>query len=221
MGEGPLPAVSALPHVASGDVAAMIVPARTALVVVDVQVDFVSQQGLAGTFGVDLAPVERAVDRIEDMIAAARAAGVAVAFLRVVTRPETDSQALKLLMARRGMPGGEAICRAGSGGEDYYRLFPQPGDIEVEKRLYDGFHDTDFDARLRGQGIDTLVMTGATTECCVDSTARTAFHLGYNVLLASDACAAYDDSLHIGALHALQLSFGLLTTCDDVIAAWA
>lgn len=207
-----------LPHIAPD--AAMVAPTRTALIVVDVQVDFAAPDGLIGRFGVDLAPAEAAIDRIETLLAAAREAGVTVGFMRVMTRPETDSTALRTWMERRGTPGDEGICRVGSGGEDYYRLFPRPGDIEIEKRVYSSFHGTDLEAQLRSRGIDTLVMTGLTTECCVDSTTRDAFHRDFHTFVVSDACAAYDADMHSHALKALSENTSLLVTTDAVIAAW-
>ncbi|MGF7155340.1 cysteine hydrolase family protein [Novosphingobium gossypii] len=207
-----------LPHIAPD--AAMIAPDRTALIVVDVQVDFAAPQGLIGSFGVDLAPAEAAIDRIDALLAAAREAGVTVGFMRVMTRPETDSNALRTWMERRGTPGNEGICRVGSGGEDYYRLFPRPGDIEIEKRVYSSFHGTDLEQQLRSRGIDTLVMTGLTTECCVDSTTRDAFHRDFHTFVVSDACAAYDADMHAHALKALSENTSLLVTTDAVVAAW-
>ena len=170
-----------LPHIT--DVAGMIAPERTALVVVDIQVDFAAAHGLIGKAGVDMSEAATAVDRIEELIGAARRAGATVAFMRVMTRPETDSDALKTWMARRGTPGQEGICRIGSGGEDYYRVAPEPGDIEIEKLQYDSFHDTNFDAQLRARGIDTLVIAGISTDCCVDATASAAFHRNYHVFV--------------------------------------
>lgn len=213
--------VAALPHVAAADLPPMLDPARTALVVVDVQVDFAAPFGLLGRVGADLSEVAPAMARIDTLIAAARARGVAIAFMRVVTRPETDSVALKTLMARKGMPGGEAICRADDGGADYYGVTPEPGDIEVEKLLFDSFHGTDFDEQLRARGIETLVMTGFSTDCCVDQTARAAFHRGYHVFIVSDATGAYDDGLHGNALDILYKNCALLTRAGDVAAAWA
>lgn len=195
-------------------------PTRTALVVVDIQVDFAAPFGLLGRVGVDLAPAEAAIDRIEDLIAAARAVDVTVAFMRVVTSAESDSGALKRLMERRGMAGDEAICRVADGGADFYRVAPKPGDIEIEKLLYDSFHGTDLDAQLRGRGIDTLVMTGLSTDCCVDQTARSAFHRDYDVFLVSDASAAYEPDLHGHSLNVLQKNCVLLTTTSAVLAAW-
>ena len=211
-------AALALPHTtALGD---MIAPERTALVVVDIQVDFASKDGLIGRHGTDMSTAEAAVGRIEELIAAARKAHATVAFMRVMTRPETDSNALKTWMARRGTPGQEGICRIGSGGEDYYRVTPEPGDIEIEKRAYSSFHGTDLDKQLRDRGIDTLVITGISTDCCVDSTTRDAFHHDYHTFVVSDACATFEESLHTGTLNALQLHCSLLTTTEAVVAAW-
>lgn len=209
-----------LPHVDPAALAAMIDPAKTALVVIDIQVDFAAPHGLLGGYGVDLSSADAAIDNCEKLVAAARGAGATVALMRVVTSAETDSRALKTLMARRGQPGGEAICRAEDGGADYYRIFPEPGDIEIAKLLYDGFHGTDFDAQLRARGIETLVICGLSTDCCVDQTARSAFHHDYDVFLVSDASAAYEPGLHESSLSAMEKNCVLLTTTGAVENAW-
>jgi nicotinamidase-related amidase len=201
--------------------AEMIAPVRTALVVVDVQVDFCAVGGALGRAGVDLAMVEPAIDRIEALIAVARASGATVCFLRCITTPETDSAALETWYARRGMAGEQGICRVGDRGCDYYRLSPQTDDIEIEKLLYSGFHGTDLDARLKARGVDTLVMTGFTTECCVDNTARDGFHHGYHVFVVADACGAYEPALHDGPLDVLAKTCALVVDSDAVTAAWA
>jgi nicotinamidase-related amidase len=199
----------------------MIAPARTALVVVDVQVDFISPEGAAGQWGMDLSVFEPPLARVEALMAAARAAGVTVVPIRVVTRPETDSNALKLFHQRKGYPADSlTICRAGTEGADYYRITVQPGDIEIQKTLYSAFAGSDLDAQLRARGIDTLVVVGFTTECCVDSTVRDAFHRDYSIFLVTDACAAYEEHLHRGALAALSKSYAMLTDTAAVLAAW-
>lgn len=209
-----------LPHVDAGALAGMIDPVRTALIVIDIQVDFAAPHGLLGRAGVDLAPAEAAIDRIEGLIAAARKAGAAVGFMRVVTSPETDSTALKTYMERKGQPGGGAICRTDDGGADYYRVTPEPGDIEIEKLLFDSFHGTDLEGQLRARGVDTLVVTGVSTDCCVDQTVRAAFHRDFHVFVVSDACAAYEPDMHTGTLNVLDKNCALLTTSDAVAAAW-
>jgi nicotinamidase-related amidase len=212
--------VASLPHLDAETLAPMIPAGRTALIVVDIQTDFASPAGLLGRHGVDMSVAEPAIDNIETLIAAARKAGAEVAFMRVVTRPETDSNALKALYARRGMPGGQGICRTDDGGADYYRVKPQAGDIEIEKLMFDSFHGTDLDAQLRARGIETLVIAGISTDCCVDSTARAAFHRDYHVFVVSDACAAFGDDLHYGTLNVLQKNVAFLVTTNAVVAAW-
>ena len=209
------------PKVAAGALQPMILPGTTALVLVDIQEDFVSPDGAAARWG-DVTAFEPALKRIEALITAAGARGVARVYLRVVTRPQTDSAALKTLHERKGRPPESvALCRAGTSGADYYRVLPQPGDIEIEKALYSGFAGTDLEARLRARGIDTLVLVGFTTDCCVDCTARDAFHRDFNVFVVTDACGAYEPALHEGSLNGLAKNCALLTDSAAVLAAWS
>jgi nicotinamidase-related amidase len=178
----------------ASELAEMIAPTRSALVVIDVQADFASPTGAMARMGADLGGVEAVLDNVETLLAAARRAGVLVAFARVVTSPRTDSVALKNFNARKGLaPSALDICREGDRGCDYYRIAPLPGEIEVSKRLFSAFHGADLDLRLRERGVDTLILVGLTTNCCVDATARDAFHRDFNVFVVSDATAAYGE----------------------------
>ena len=202
--------------------AEMIAPARTALAVIDIQGDFAAPDGAMGHVGCDLSDVEAVIDRAERLIAAARTAGATVMFARVVTTPETDAPNLTAFYRRKGYGEDAAgICRAGTSGADYYRVAPQSGDIEVEKPLFSSFVGTDLEAQLRARGVDTLVVLGLTTDCCVDCTARDAFHRGFHVFVVQDACSAYGEALHRAALSGLEKNVALLTTTDEVERAWA
>ncbi|WP_395943715.1 cysteine hydrolase family protein [Brevundimonas sp.] len=212
----------AIVTVPRADLAGMIPPAGTALLIVDVQNDFVAQDGVLGRSGMDMSILEPALARIPPLIDGARAAGVPVVLIRVVTRKQSDSRALQLLMQRRGY-GDDALelCRAGEVGADYYgTIQPQEGDIHIEKLLYSSFSGTDLNLQLRARGVDTLVVAGFTTECCVDSTARDAFHHQFNVFVVEDACAAYDPALHRAAMNIMTRNFALPVLTDDVLATW-
>ena len=199
----------------------MIEPARTALLVIDIQRDFAAPGGFCERAGSDLSTMEAAIDAVQAIIPAARRAGLTLAFMRVITSDETDPPAMLRLMERRGRAGGAALCRAGTEGAEYYRVRPEPGDIEVEKIRYDSFLETDLDAQLRARGIDTLIVTGVSTDCCVDSTARAAFQRDYDVFVVIDACAASLPHLHHGALAALERNVALLVDARTVIEALA
>ncbi|PTT71907.1 isochorismatase, partial [Pseudomonas sp. HMWF010] len=94
------------------------------------------------------------------------------------------------------------------------------GERVIEKTRYSGFWGTDLDARLKGLGVDTLVVAGVTTECCVDSTVRDAFNLDYHVFVVADACAAYEADLHAASLKAMALNSAILTDTAAVASAW-
>jgi nicotinamidase-related amidase len=202
--------------------AAWIAPSRTAVLIIDIQVDFASPDGALGAH-VDMAVVQPAVAAAGRLVDAARAVGTPVVFIGLFTTPETDSPSWKERMRRRGGdPDGEsALCRAGEAGSDFYGPQPLPGELVVKKTRYSGFVGTDLDARLRALGVDTLIAAGLTTECCIDSTVRDAFSLNYHVFVAADACAAYERDIHAASLKVMDLNSAILTDTAAIADAWS
>lgn len=202
--------------------AAWIAPDRTAVLVVDMQVDFASPDGALGGF-IDMGVVKPALAAAERLVADARAAGAPVVFVGLWTTPETDSAAWNERLRRRGGDPevDAALCRAGQAGSEFYGPQPAPGELVVHKTRYSAFVGTDLDQSLRDMGVDTLVVAGLTTECCVDSTVRDAFDLDYHVFVAADACAAYEADLHEASLKVMELNSAILTDTAAVAAAWA
>ncbi|MEH0198397.1 isochorismatase family cysteine hydrolase [Caulobacter sp. CCNWLY153] len=201
---------------------AWIAPGRTALAVIDIQVDFASPDGLLGQYGVDMGMAAPAVDAATALVAAARQARVPVVFVGLFTAPDTDSPAWNERMRRRGGdPDSEAaLCRAGQPGSAFFGPQPADGELVIAKTRYSGFVGTDLDARLKVMGVDTLVVCGLTTECCVAATAADAFDLDYHVFVAADACAAYEPDLHEVALKTMGLNTAILTDSVEVAKAW-
>ncbi|MBS0986664.1 cysteine hydrolase family protein [Acetobacter thailandicus] len=197
-----------------------VVPSRTALLVIDIQKDFAAPGFVMAQSGMDIQAAEQAISHSEHLIAAARKAGITPWFIRVVTRPETDSRALRRFMIRSGMADEISICRADTTGSEYYRVTPQPGDPEVEKLLYSAFSGTDLETHLKSKKIETLILCGFTTDCCVDATARDAFHRNFDVFIAQDACAAFDVKTHRNALAILSTHCATSVSVQDLITAW-
>lgn len=204
------------------DLAGWIAPGRTAVLIIDMQVDFASPDGVLGAF-VDMSVVEPALAAAQALADSARAAGVPVVFVGLSTTPETDSPAWNERMRRRGGDPDvdAALCRAGAVGSDFYGPKPLLGELVVPKTRYSGFVGTDLDVKLTEMGVDTLVVAGLTTECCVDSTVRDAFDLDYHVFVAADACAAYEADIHAASLKVMELNSAILTDTAAVAAAWA
>ncbi len=192
-----------------------IAPGRTALLLVDMQVDF-AQGGDAR----NNSDIQAAVRQAEILAAAARAANVPCVFVRLVTRPQDDTAFLAEWKKRRGTDKDEPLCREGTRGADFVGPRPQGGEMVFSKSRYNGFAGTGLDAALRGAGIDTLVVAGLTTECCIDSTVRDAFERDYHVVVASDATACNAPDLQKAALKALALNCASLASTADIRAAW-
>jgi nicotinamidase-related amidase len=202
--------------------ASWIAPGRTAVLVVDMQVDFAAPFGVLSSFGVDMSVVEPALAAAERLVSCAREAGVPVIFVGLFTTPASDSAVWNERLRRRGgdPDSDAALCRAGTPGAEFYGPLPLEGEPVIEKVRYSSFQGTDLDARLRGMGVDTLVVAGLTTECCVDSTVRDAFSLDYHVFVAADACAAYEPDLHAVSLRVMALNSAILTDTSAVASAW-
>ena len=206
----------------TSDLAAWLAPPRTAVLAIDMQVDFADPAGALGGF-VDLSTVPAALAAAERLVEAARGAGVPVVFVGLFTEPATDSPAWRERMRRLGSDpeADSALCRTGEPGSAFSGPQPAPGERVVRKPRYSGFHDTDLEAHLRGLGVDTVIACGLTTECCVDNTVADAFHKDFHVFVAADACAAYEPALHEAALRIMAVNTAILTTTDAIAAAWA
>jgi ureidoacrylate peracid hydrolase len=199
-----------------------IAPTRTALLIVDIQMDFVAPDGVLGRAGVDLSAVPGALAAAERLAAAARRAGAPVVFVGLQTGGAADSPAWAERLRRLGGDAERdmAVCRAGERGAEFAGPRPRADEPVVAKTRYSGFFGTDLEARLRALGVDTLLVCGLTTECCVAATARDAFERDFHVFVASDACAAYEADLHVAALKALSLNCAILVSAGEVEAAW-
>jgi nicotinamidase-related amidase len=200
--------------------AAWIAPAHTALLIVDAQVDFAAPDGAMGRAGADLSAVPAALAAAERLAAAARWAGAPVLFVALRTQADTDSRIWADRLRRLGHPGDVAVCRTGERGADFAGPRPEAGEVVVAKTRYSGFFGTDLETRLAALGVDSVVVCGLTTECCVAATARDAFERDFHVFVAADACAAYLPELHAATLNSLALNCAILVPADEVAATW-
>jgi ureidoacrylate peracid hydrolase len=196
-----------------------IAPARTALLLIDMQVDFGAPQGAMARRDADLTMARAAVENAVALADAARAAGVMPVFVRLITRPGSEGKVLREAKARRDDDQAD-LCVEGSPGADFIGPKPQPGELIISKSRFSAFAGTGLAAGLSARGLDTVVLAGLTTECCIQSSAWHAFEQDLHVFIVSDACAAYDQALHRHALDGLALSGALLGTTGDFVSFW-
>jgi ureidoacrylate peracid hydrolase len=196
-----------------------VAPHRTALVIIDCQVDFGSPEGEMARRGADVTACQVAVRKAEELTDAARAAGVPVVFVRLLTHPGGENRIMRESKQRQG-DNEPDLCVEGTPGADFIGPRPQAGEAVVSKNHFSAFARTGLADQLHAQGVDTLVLAGLTTECCVQSSAWDGFERDFHIFLAEDACAAYEEALHRHALKALQLSAAIVVPVKDLAAAW-
>jgi ureidoacrylate peracid hydrolase len=192
--------------------------AKTALIVVDVQNDFCAKGGYFDKTGADLGAIDPAVDQMADLIAAARASGVMVIFVRSFYDPIYLSPAQN--ERRRRMGWDIPLCRQGTWGVEFYRLSPKPEELVVTKHRYDAFFNTDLELVLRSNDIRNVTLCGVATNVCVESTARSAFFRDFEVVLASDCCAARNTLAHEAALENVRRHFGMVAIGAEIQDVW-
>jgi ureidoacrylate peracid hydrolase len=196
-----------------------VAPHRTALVLIDMQVDFGASDGEMARRGADVKPAQAAVARAEALADAARGAGVRIVFVRLLTQPGTENAIAREAKARHEKDEPD-LCVQGTHGAEFIGPQPMPGDAVISKTHFSAFARTGLAEQLHAQNVDTLVLAGLTTECCLASSAWDAFERDFHIFIASDACAAYEASLHHQALKALQMSGAILGTAAEFAQAW-
>jgi ureidoacrylate peracid hydrolase len=196
-------------------------PRHTALVVIDVQRDFCSSEGvMARRFGLDLSAIQAAVVPLNELVHAARSQDVPVVWVREVFAPE------RMLPNQRIIHGdGDAVLliRSDSDGIDWYEGLtpPQDGEPVFTKWNYDAFDSTDLELWLRTRGIRTTVFVGFTTNVCVETTARHAYIRGFHVVVAGDCTGAPSAAEHEAALVNIGNYFGRVASSGEIAATWA
>lgn len=189
-------------------------PEKTALVVVDVQNDFCDPKGAFGKRGFDLAHVEQSVENLLPFIEQCRKAGIRIVFVRTLHSAWTDSDTW---VARLAGAGREMlICRPDTWGAEFYRVTPQPSDFVTTKHRFSGFVGTDLSLVLRARGIETLLMTGVATNVCVETTARDAYNLDYQIILVEDCCGAFSAEEHASTITNISKYFGTVSDSKAV-----
>ncbi|MHB1145728.1 MAG: cysteine hydrolase family protein [Thiobacillus sp.] len=204
-------------------------PSRTALLVIDMQRDFLDSGGYAATAGMDIDALRRPIPAIQRLLDAARRHGMLVVHTREGHRPDlADCPPAKLARSRAAGaeigsagPLGRLLVRGEFGHDFIDELQPLPDEPVVDKPGYGAFHQTDLAQILQNRGIRDLILAGVTTEVCVHSTLREAVDRGYRCVLAADACGSAHPHLHEAALQMVAVEggvFGRVAASDSLIA---
>lgn len=191
--------------------------AHTALIVIDMQRDFVEPGGFGSVLGNDVRPLTVIVPTVARLLALARGLGMLVVHTRESHLPDlSDCPPAKL---RRGNPTlgigdagpmGRILVRGEPGNQILPLLAPQDGELVIDKPGKGAFYATDLQAQLQQRGITHLLFAGVTTEVCVQTSMREANDRGYECLIVEDACASYFPVFHQATLAMLTAQGGIV-----------
>jgi nicotinamidase-related amidase len=204
---------------------------RTALVIIDMQRDFLEPGGFGAALGNDVSRLKAAVGPCGAVLAAARRDGILVIHTREGHRPDlTDAPPMKVERGdpamRIGAPGpmGRILVRGEPGHDIIPELYPIAGEPVIDKPGKGAFYQTDLELMLKNRSIDTLLVCGVTTEVCVNTTVREANDRGFRCIVISECCGSYFPEFHEMGLKMIKAQggiFGSVSASKSVLAALA
>jgi nicotinamidase-related amidase len=207
----------------------VIDPAATALMIIDMQKDFLYPDGYGAFLGNDVTLLQRTIAPIQVLLAAMRRRGLLVIHTREGHLPDlSDCPPTKLTRWPPGHrigdmgPMGRILIRGEQGHAIVDELAPASGETVIDKPGKNAFYATDLDALLQSKGIRNLLITGVTTDVCCSATVIAANDRGYNAIVLRDCVASYSPERHAAALDTIKAQggiFGWVSDSTQVLAA--
>jgi nicotinamidase-related amidase len=206
-----------------------LLPDRCALLIIDMQRDFLEPGGFGEMLGNDVSQLRRTIDPNRGLLAAWRAMKLPVLHTREGHRPDlSDLPAAKRVRGRGTTtigdagPMGRILVRGEAGHDIIPELYPRPGEPVIDKPGKGAFFATDLHAILQNRGVAQLIVTGVTTEVCVNTTVREANDRGYDCLVPEDCVGSYFPEFQLMGLKMIAAQggiFGWVSHSNKILSA--
>lgn len=193
-------------------------PNHTALIVIDIQNDFASPEGLLAKGGRDMSMVEPMLKKLQETIKVAEQAGALVFYIQQIY---DRSKLTDLQKEQYDLDGKYITCDVNTDGYKFYKVNPQSEFVFV-KYNYNAFSNPELEKTLKKYNIKTLVISGMDTYWCVETAIRNAYDLGYKVVVPEDllACNGRHLDLHNRTLELVKKTFGVVSTSEEIKTIW-
>lgn len=193
-------------------------PINTALVVVDIQNDFASPDGLLGKMGRDFSMVPVMLNNLNSLVDRAKSSNVEVLYTQQIY---DRSKLTPLQLEQYDLDGKLATCDINTDGYKFYKIDPPKDDVYI-KYNFNIFSNNDLSKRLRDKNIKTLIITGMDIIYCVETAVRNAFDLGFKVVVPEDAIAgnAKYPEINNNTIEMFR-KFGVVVKTQDILDIWS
>jgi biuret amidohydrolase len=202
---------------------------RTAVVIIDMQRDFLQPGGFGESLGNDVSLLSKAIGPCSRLLKAVRALRMLVVHTREGHRPDmTDAPKAKVERGSPGMrigavgPMGRILIRGEPGHDIVPELYPERGEPILDKPGKGAFYATDLQLILENRHIENLIVCGVTTEVCVHTTVREANDRGFRCIVPGDCCGSYFPEFHDVGLRMIKAQgaiFGWVTDSSRLLKA--
>ncbi len=202
---------------------------KAALIIIDMQRDFLEPGGFGASLGNDVSLLRSCIEPCQRLLTAARAADLTVIHTREGHLPDlSDAPPAKIERGKPSLrignvgPMGRILIRGEQGHSIIPELAPIKGELVIDKPGKGAFYKTDLQEQLQARGVENLLVCGVTTEVCVHTTVREANDRGYRCVVISDACGSYFPEFHEMGLRVITAQggiFGWVATSGAVIAS--
>jgi len=199
----------------------IINPGKTAVLVIDIQKDYCSPEGkIAEVRKFDMSPIEKIIGPLKNFLEKAREANVPIIFTRMIENTADMEENAQI----KRVADGDTLeqCFPGPDGFEYYKIRPEKGDFEIIKKSYDAFSNEELEKILKKIRAENIILCGVYTSVCVDTTLRTAYTKGYNVIVPKYLVAMPKElwDQHEATLKIWDIIFAHLADSREIISVW-
>ncbi|MGD9129591.1 MAG: cysteine hydrolase [Candidatus Woesebacteria bacterium] len=195
-------------------------PKHTAVLVIDLQKDFIDDDGKLAKSGQNIASMQAILRPIRKLVSVARQKNTPIIFTQMIDGLKYRNEVGRYRFSKKEKQEKNVCVLEGTEGTKMVGVLPAKKDKIVVKHNYCSFHNTELDSYLKKKRIKSLIVVGVKTNACVETTIRNAYHKGYFVVVPQECVASNSQESHRISLKNIQRYFGDVLALDKILKIW-